>query len=121
LDFQSVWMDEIYTLNVSDPSLTFKQMHDEVISREGFPYLYFILLRFFYAVFGYTEMVARLLSAIGGIAGVVAIYVFGKHIFNKQVGLIAAFLLAINDFHIAASQEARPYTLFVLFAIIAFY
>lgn len=121
LDFQSVWMDEIYTLNVSDPSLTFKQMHDEVVLREGFPYLYFILLRFFYAVFGYTEIVARLLSAVGGIAGVGAIYVFGKHIFNKQAGLIAAFLLAINDFHIAASQEARPYTLFVLFAIIAFY
>ena len=121
LDFQSVWMDEIYTLNVSDPSLTFKQMYDEVVLREGFPYLYFILLRFFYAVFGYTEIVARLLSAVGGIAGVGAIYVFGKHIFNKQAGLIAAFLLAINDFHIAASQEARPYTLFVLFAIIAFY
>ena len=121
LDFQSVWMDEIYTLNVSDPSLTFKQMHDEVVLREGFPYLYFILLRFFYAVLGYTEIVARLLSVVGGIAGVGAIYVFGKHIFNKQAGLIAAFLLAINDFHIAASQEARPYTLFVLFAIIAFY
>lgn len=121
LDFQSVWMDEIYTLNVSDPAFTFKQMHDEVVTREGFPYLYFLMLRAFYAIFGYTEMVARLLSALGGIAGVAAIYVFGKNIFNKQVGLLAAFLLAINEFHIAASQEARPYTLFVLFALIAFY
>ncbi len=121
LDFQSVWMDEIYTLKVSDPSQTAKEMHDQIVLLEGFPYLYFWMLRAFYAVFGYTELVARLLSAFAGIAGVGAIYVFGKNIFNRQVGLFAAFLLAINEFHIAASQEARPYTLFVLFALIAFY
>jgi uncharacterized membrane protein len=121
LNFQSVWMDEIYTLNVSDPSLTLKQLHDEVVLREGFPYLYFLILRVFYFIFGYTEMVARLVSALGGIAGVAAIYIFGKNIFNRQVGILAALMLAINEFHIAASQDARPYTLFVLFALIAFY
>lgn len=121
LDFQSVWMDEIYTLNISDPSFTLKQLHDEVIAREGFPYLYFLILRGFYTLFGYSELVARIVSAIGGVAGVAVIYIFAKNIFNRQVGYIAAFLLAINEFHIALSQEARPYSLFILFALIAFY
>lgn len=121
LDFQSVWMDEIYTLNISDPSFTLAKLHSEIVEKEGFPYLYFLILRGFYALFGYSELVARMVSAIGGVAAVVAIYIFTKNIFNRQVGYIAAFLLSINEFHIALSQEARPYSLFILFALIAFY
>lgn len=121
LDFQSVWMDEIYTLNVSNPKLSWTELHDLVVQIEGFPYFYFLLLRGFYAVLGYSELVARLVSALGGIAGIYAIYRVGKELFSRNAGLISAFLLAISEFHIAYSQEARPYTLFLLFALIAFY
>ncbi|MFY8186826.1 MAG: glycosyltransferase family 39 protein [Flavobacterium sp.] len=121
LDFQSLWMDEIYTMNVSNPAFSFEKLREEVVVREGFPYLYFVLLRIFYFFTEYSGLVARSVSAIAGVLGVYFIYLLGKEIFNKNVGLIAAFLLCINDFHISYSQEARPYTLFVLFALISFY
>ena len=121
LDYQSLWMDEIYTMNVSNPAFSFEKLREEVVLREGFPYLYFLLLRVFYFFTEYSGWVARLVSALAGIMSVYFIYKLGKEIFNKNVGLIAALLLCINDFHISYSQEARPYTLFVLFAIISFY
>jgi uncharacterized membrane protein len=121
LDFQSLWMDEIYTLNITDPHLSFKQLLDGVLLTEGFPYLYYIVLKVFYAVFGYSAFAARLLSAVGGIAGVYMIYLLGKEIYNKQVGLVASLLLAINIFHISYSQEARSYSIYFLCILIAFY
>lgn len=121
LDYQSLWMDEIYTMNVSNPAFSFEKLREEVVLREGFPYLYFLLLRVFYFFTEYLGLIARSVSAIAGVLGVYFIYLLGKEIFNKNAGLIAALLLCINDFHISYSQEARPYTLFVLFAIISFY
>ena len=121
LNFQSMWMDEIYTMNISNPKLSFLELHQENLLRDGFPDFYFLLLRFFYFIFGYSEVVARLVSALAGIGGVYVIYLLGKEIFNKNVGLIAAFLLCFNDFHIYYSQEARPYTLFLLTVVLSFY
>ena len=121
LDFQSMWMDEIYTMNISNPKLSFLELHQQNLLRDGFPDFYFLLLRFFYFIFGYSEFTARLVSSLAGIGGVYVIYLLGKEIFNKNVGLMAAFLLCFNDFHIYYSQEARPYTLFLLTVVFSFY
>lgn len=121
LDYQSLWLDEIYTLNVSSPKLTFKQFHKELIDREGFPHLYFILLKIFYFFFGYTPFVARSFSAIVGVLSVYGIYLLGKELINQRAGLIVAFLLACNEYNVVISQDARPYTLYLLFTILSFY
>ena len=41
LDFQSLWMDELYTMNVSNPKLSWLEFHKQMLKREGFPHLYF--------------------------------------------------------------------------------
>jgi len=120
-DYQSIWLDEIHTMLESDPGLTFRQFDIVMVKREGMGHLYFLMLRFLYGIFGYSTLVARLFSACIGIVTIYGIYLFGKSIFNKNVGLIAALLLTINNYHIEYSQEARPYALFVLFAIFSFY
>ncbi len=121
LGFQSLWLDEIFTLNISDPQLSSDQFHYEMILREGFPYLYFYVLQFLYAILGYSPETARLLSAIGGIVGVYAVYLVGKEIFSKNAGLIAAFLMAINEYNIQISQDARPYSLYLMATVLSFY
>ena len=121
LDFQSLWMDEIYTMNISSPDLTFKQFHEEMILREGFPYLYFLLLKIMYFFFGYTSFVARFLSVIGGLLAVFLIYKIAKKLVDYQTGLIAALLLAINEYQIYISQDARPYTLYLAAIIFSYY
>ena len=40
LDYQSLWMDEIYTMNVSNPELTFKEFHNECIRLVDDIYMY---------------------------------------------------------------------------------
>lgn len=121
LDFQSLWMDEIYTMNVSSPSLTFSQFHNEMILREGFPYLYFLLLKTMYFFFGYTSFTARFLSVIAGVLAVFLIYKIAKKLVDYQTGLIAALLLAINEYQIYISQDARPYTLYLAAIIFSYY
>lgn len=117
LDFQSLWVDEIFTLNMSDPSMPSAQFFFEMELREGFPYLYFYLLKGFYFFLGYSEWTARFFSALAGIASVYAIYLLGKELFYKNIGLIAATLFCVNEYNIFISQDARPYG-FYLFAII---
>lgn len=121
VDYQSIWTDEILSMNNSDPKLTFKQLYDSVLFWDYLPHLYFYLLRIAFEIFGFTTMVARMLSAIIGIVGVYSIYLLGKEIFNKRVGLIAALFLSVNYFHIYYSQEVRPYGLLFLFSTLSFY
>lgn len=120
LDYQSLWMDEIYTLNITNPKLSLKQLHDEVLLRDGFPYLYYILLRIEYFFFGYSSFVARSFSAVMGIASVYLIYRLGKQLIHHNAGLLAALLLTLNEYNIYISQDARPYS-FYLFTILLSY
>ena len=87
LDFQSLWLDEIYTMNISNPDFSLKKFHSEMLLREGFPYLYYILVKISYFFFGYEPYVARAVSAVAGIASVYVIYRLGKELGNKKIGL----------------------------------
>jgi len=121
LDFQSLWLDEVLTMNDTNPKLNFKQFYDSVLFWEAFPHLYFLLLKYFLLIFGYTSNAARMFSAIIGIFGVYAIYLLAKELFSKRVGYIAAAITAVNIFHISHSQEVRPYGMLFLFTVLAFY
>lgn len=121
LNFQSLWLDEIYTLNISSPHLSFSEFNNEVVKREGFPHLYFLILKFLYAVFGYSPLVARSLSAFAGTVAIYAIYILGKELHSKKAGLYAAILLTVSEYHIYISQDARPYILYFLFTILSYY
>lgn len=121
INFQSLWLDEIYTMNITSPKYSLKEFYTEVVTKEGFPFLYFILLKIGYFIFGYSEYVARGFSAIAGVASVYAIYRFGKDLLHKEAGLFAALLLAVNEYHIFISQDARPYTFYFLATVFCFY
>ncbi|MBN1650352.1 MAG: glycosyltransferase family 39 protein [Bacteroidales bacterium] len=121
IDYQSVWLDEIHTLNEANPNLTWSEFYASLLASDPHPPLYFALIRVLFFVFGYQTLVLRLFSAFLGVLGIYAIYRLGKEIENKTIGLIAAFLLVINYFHLYYSQDGRPYILLILFTILAFY
>ncbi len=121
LGFQSLWVDEIFTMNISNPELTFAEFKFELMLRDGFPYLYYFILHFFYMLLGYSVETARLVSVVGGVVGIYAVFLAGKALFNRNAGLIAAFLLAINEYNIHISQDARPYSLYVAAIALSFY
>src|SRR5213078_3841336 len=67
--------------------------------------------------FGDAEGMLRLPSAIFGTAAVGMLFLLSRRLFGATAGLVAAGLLALSPFHIAYSQEARAYALFVLLSI----
>ncbi|MEI8012307.1 MAG: glycosyltransferase family 39 protein [Candidatus Omnitrophota bacterium] len=82
--------------------------------------LYFIFLKIWILLFGPEAFSVRFPSVIFGCMAVWAIYYLGKEFCDKRVGLIAAFLLAINCFHIYHSQQTRHFTLLVLISIFSY-
>ncbi len=121
IDFQSIWMDEIHTINEASPDKSFSEVHDALMTSEPHPPLFFFLIHILFKIFGYTTLVARVFVAIVGIAGVFSIYLLGKEIFSRKAGLIAAVLLAVNYFHLYYSQDARMYGLLFLMTTLSFY
>lgn len=121
INFQSLWMDEIYTMNITNPENTFSTIITEVNNREGFPYLYFLLLKVLHTIFGYSPIITRGLSALFGVLSVFAINKLGEKIHSKKAGLFAALILTFSEYAIYISQDARPYTFYVLGVILSFY
>jgi len=68
--------------------------------------LYIYALIPFLAVGGLSIWTARLLSAVAGIACIPVIYYVGSRLFNRNVGLMAALLLALNPWHLHLSRWA---------------
>ena len=65
---------------------------------------------------GGSEAAVRLPFALAGALNVPAMYLLGKAVGGGRVGLVAALFLAIAPFTVYYSQEARPYTIMMLFA-----
>lgn len=120
VDYQSVWLDEVHTINESNPTLSLSEMYNLLLIAEPHPPLYFLIMHFAFVLFGYTTFVLRFISAIIGIAGVFSIYVFGKEIFNKKVGIYAAILITVNYFQLYYSQDGRMYSLLFLTTTLSF-
>lgn len=120
LDFQSVWLDEVHTLNDANPANSLAQVHASIVAADPHPPLYFYVIHFMFKIFGYTPVVARLFSVVIGIYGIYAIFQLGKEMFSPKVGLIAAMLLTLSSYHIYYSQEARPYAMLCLFTTLSF-
>lgn len=121
IGFQEPWLDELSTLQVSDPELTYSETNTLIMTREGFSHLYFLSIKYLCAVFGHSIVVLRCFSAFFGLAGIYVLFLFVKELFNKRAGNIAAILLTVSFFHIFHSQEARVYSLMVFFVVLAGY
>jgi hypothetical protein len=104
----SGWSDEIYSATVAgNPNMPFIQTFID----NGNPPFYFILLRLWFKLFGWTEEAGTLLSVILGTLAIPALYYFVKPFFGKKTALLSAFFMSICAFAVGYSQEMRPYIL----------
>lgn len=120
LDYQSLWIDEIFSMVQSSPENPIGKIYSYLRENDPHPPLYYFSLHTFLILFGDTVWVGRFFSAFCGIAGIIAIYYLAKEILNRKIGLLVAFLTAINYFHIYYSQEIRMYSLMFLTTTISF-
>ena len=82
---------------------------------------YHVGLHYWMQIFGQSEFSVRFPALIFGVLSIFMIYKVGKEIFNQEVGLLSALILAISPFHVHYSQEARPYSLLMLLSLVSIY
>lgn len=117
---QSLWLDEAINV-VYAQSSNFWWFVTKYPIGDFHPPGWFAILWIWGHIFGFSEISVRLPSVILGVATVGFTFLLGRELFNKRVGILAAFFLAIAPLHIYYSQEARMYVLAVLSAILSFY
>lgn len=116
---QSLWLDEaIGAIAVHDYS--YQGIITDYIKGDTHPPLYYLTLKFWTSLFGYSEIAMRSLSVLFGVLTVYVVYKIAQ-IFpteKKQVtknkaklGIIAALLMATAPLHIYYSQEVRMYAM----------
>jgi mannosyltransferase len=120
LDKQSLWLDELHTMNEAAPGLALKDMFLYLSCCDQHPPLYFLLEKLLFIVFGHTSMVARLLSAVLGVGSVWLMYLLGKELAGKRLGLIAAAITCVNYYNLQYSQEARDYIMAFFFSALSY-
>ncbi len=80
--------------------------------------LYYVLARWWVVVFGPSVAVTRSLSAAAGVLVLPLLFLLGSELFgDRRAGWIAAALTAVSPVHVVYSQEARPYSLWVLMTV----
>jgi len=108
---KSFWLDEIssvWTARLPNHNFWSVLWHSE-----GNMALYYVLLRSWLR-FGTSEASVRALSAVIGAASIPVIFALANRLFGENTARLAALFFALNACAIAASQEARGYSLLVL-------
>lgn len=120
LDFQSLWLDELFSVVFSHSGLSAPEIaatYADDVHPLGYP----LILHFWLELFGDTAFAARALSAVFGVLGVAAVFAAGRRYFGTRAGLFAAVVTSVNAFHIAYSQEARAYSLVFLLSTVSYW
>ena len=118
LTFQSLWLDEIYTMTTSAPNQSWLDIFTE-LKNDFHPPLHYLISNLFFRLTAYNDLTGRILSAIIGIAGIYAMFNLGKVVKDKKTGYILAFLTIFNFYHLFHSQEVRMYILLFLLTTVS--
>jgi len=113
---KSIWVDEGVSIELA--RLGWYDFIRIVWRHEGNMLLYHLLLRP-WLWFGDSAAYIRSLSVFSTLATLPAVYVLGRRLFDSRTGLIAAFLLSVNAYHVRYAQEARSYVLYLLLCVLS--
>jgi len=109
----SFWHDEALTV------LLARKLTSELIritASDVHPPLYFLLVKVF-MIFGQSEFIIRLPSALCSVGSIFFIYLLGRDLFDERVGQVSALIIAISPLQLFYAQEARMYAQLLLLTI----
>ncbi|MBI1770274.1 MAG: glycosyltransferase family 39 protein [Bacteroidetes bacterium] len=118
IDYQSLWLDELYSIIPTAPENSIQSIIEHCKTDQ--PPFFFLFIHSVFRFFPYNEITGRIACAIIGLISIVVIYFLGSEIKNREAGLFASFLCAINFFHIFYSQELRFYSMAFLLSSVSY-
>lgn len=117
---QSLWLDEAITAKVVRQFSLF-QISSLFSPADFHPPMYYIVMKMWTAILGYTEVALRMPSVIFSLLTGHAIFLIGTRLKNQKFGLWAAALYLFNPLAIYYSQEARMYAMVTYLLTFALY
>ncbi|MFC6014771.1 glycosyltransferase family 39 protein [Plantactinospora solaniradicis] len=117
LDHAPLWRDELATWSAaSRPVDDLLRLVGNIDAVNG---AYYLLMHAWIAVFGDSVLALRLPSALAMAGAAALTTLLGARLFGPRVGLLGGLLLAVLPSTSRYGQEARPYALVTLLAVLA--
>lgn len=117
---QSLWLDETITAKVVHQFSLF-QISSLFSPADFHPPLYYIVMKMWTTIFGYSEVALRMPSVIFSLLTGHAVFLIGTRLKNQKFGLWSAALYLFNPLVVYYSQEARMYFLVTCLLTFALY
>lgn len=111
----SFWIDEVLTV-MDAKELTLSNSPINPIPYLAAKFSAFISEGLSFIIDGSGEWNSRLVFCIAGIVSIPIIFSLGKSLYNSRIGLLATAFVALSNWHLFWSQNARSYILTFLFA-----
>jgi len=114
----SIWHDEGYTMMLAPMNPL------EIITRTArdvHPPLYYLVLHYWMALFGTSELAARSLSTVFTLVAIPIAYLLIRKLWTESAARLAALFVATGPFLIRYSQEARMYGMLACIVLVATY
>jgi len=115
IGYKPFWLDEAVIYGIANNSLKVTILQNGVLNSA--PPFYVILINFVLNI-GDSEEILRLVSWIGGVASIPAIYFLSSQFIKKIPTFITCFLVAVAPTQVKYSQELREYSLTFFFSIL---
>ncbi len=117
------WYDEWCTLSTSDPNVDLKTIYDRHSGNsfkpsENVPIIYYLVLRFFFNIFGYTSENGRIFSLIFLIFSSITLYFLLQLFIKKKESFFVASIFFSTPLIIWMSNETRVDLFLVFFVLL---
>lgn len=118
LTHRGFWANELITLNCI--KFSFKEIFYERLQNNHSP-VYFLFLKFWAGIFGYSEASLRFPSAIFGVLIVLYVFKLVSHYAGEQWGVIGALAALFNQNILYAAHDIRMYIILQWAAVASAY
>lgn len=119
LGVQSFWSDEIATYYETAPRFhSFGSMVRSRMLFQSTPPLYPMMIYGWQRLFGESDLLMRVPSALAGCLGVAGMVAVGRRLYDKATGLVAGLLVSAMWVPVYFSQEARLYALLMALGLL---
>jgi hypothetical protein len=119
LSNEDLWVDEMISFWVANPSLTLIETLKRNFEVEFIPFFYNVFLKYQFKIFGYDPYIGKFFNVIFSILTIIVTYFISKNL-NKKSALFSIILVGFNIYLIKYSQELRVYSLFVLLSSLSY-
>lgn len=108
--------DELFSLNMANTPLN--DFFEKLISTDYHPPLYYLFLKGWVGLFGFSDTLLQLPSVIFSLINIPILYLIGKCYNSRKLGLILAGFYAFTFSFVYKAQEVRFYQLACLEALL---